>query len=519
MSLHLRGKILSLVGAGAVVSTLIAGIALTSAQRGTDLLEHLITAQLAVSHHQDVDMMHDAVRGDIMLFTTAATDADRKQALEDLDVHAKTMQEHLAENAKLPVGEELAKTLAAATPLVTAYLDAAHKVIAAPISERPAAITVFKNSFDVAEDGLAKVTELANGTLDRRKEESRQLQRDTMAGIAITSIGGIIFLLVISWILAGRLTRGLNDSVRILTAMAEGDYTQPIPPAEGDDEQAAINRGLIALNQRTRHTFGTITATTASLDTAANQLDREGQDLVKTSSGLSEQAMSAAASAEEISAGTTAVATSTNQLSSAVQEVAARAGEAANIATQGLDQARAVGVTMERLGANSADIASIVKTIGAIAEQTNLLALNAAIEAASAGEAGRGFAVVASEVKNLARQVTTATEDIDRRVGTIATDTGAAVTAIRDIIATIERIHLGQQSIAAAVEEQSATTNEISRNVGEAASSNTAIASTISAVANGAEHASTAARTTSASAKELLVLAATLRSSLAGLKI
>lgn len=517
--MRLRGKILSLVLSGAVVSTVIAAGALVAAKTEGDLLKTLLTAQSAVSNHQEVDMMHDAVRSDILLFQHAATEAERQQAVKDLEEHSALMRTQIATNRALSLSPELTKALAVADPLVTKYLEAAQAVTKAPEAERVTALAAFNVAFETAEQGLGEVTDQANASLDGIRNRSLGLQRQVLLIILAVSGLGIGGLVTVSWIVAGRISRTVTAGVNGLTAMAEGDYTRPIPTSDDQDEIADMNRAMGALRDRTRVIFGAMASTSTALDGTATALDRQGQDLVATSGSLSEQAMAAAASAEEISAGNATVATSTSQLSSAVQEIAARAGEASQTATRGLEQARTVGVTMERLGASSADIANIVKTIGAIAEQTNLLALNAAIEAASAGEAGRGFAVVAGEVKNLARQVTSATDDIATRVGAIEADTSAALAAIRDILTTIDQISQAQQSIAAAVEEQSATTNDISRNIGEAASSSTAIAGSISAVAAGAEHTTAAARSTSQSAKQLVDLAADLRRALAGLRI
>ena len=519
MSLHLRGKILSLVALGAVVTALVGGTALWSFHRQEVVMDRLLTVQAALSNHQSVDMMHDAVRGDVMGFRLATTDAERKAARDDFHEHAEEMRKQMGDNAALSLHEEEAKPIHAAKAIMDQYLGSAETFFSAPAADQPAKLTAFSAAFEDAEKGFGDITEVLGKSFAAAKVENDADHDRSLVVVLTITLGGTATLLVISILITRAYTRRHDVVVTELEQMGKGDFSRPLPSASGDDEIALMTRALTAVQTSARATLTAVRQTSTDLEHSAQGLQSQGRQLVGAAGTLSEQAMTAAASAEEISAGINSVSGSANQLSSAVQEIASRAGEAAQTATQGMEQARQVNDTMRRLGTSSADIASIVKTISAIAEQTNLLALNAAIEAASAGEAGRGFAVVAGEVKNLARQVSTATEDIGRRVGAIETDTAAAVAAITAISATIDRIHQAQQSIAAAVEEQSATTAEISRSVGEAATSSTAIASTISGVANGAEIAATTSKATSQAAQELVVLAATLRDSLAGTKV
>jgi methyl-accepting chemotaxis protein len=517
MSLHLRGKILTLVLAGAVVSVVIAAIGILSLMRSQVLLHDLLIAQKAVGNHLEVDMMHDAIRGDMLALQVPG--ADTAAIRKDFTEHAATMRTLMRENRSLALPPALVATLDQAIPVLDDYLGAADRALAAGAAERSAALADFSASFDRAEAGFARITDEAHEVQSQARVAIESLTTQTKTLILAISVIGVAGLVLTSLLLASRLSGRIAASVKVLTHMADGDYTTPVPPAVGDDELAHINTALGTLHTRGRAIFGAIASSSTRLDAAAATLHQQGQSLVGCATQLSGQAMSAAASAEEISASTSLVAGSATQLTQAVQEISQRASEAAQTATEGLDQAKAMSSVIERLGASSADIATIVRTIGAIAEQTNLLALNAAIEAASAGEAGRGFAVVAGEVKNLARQVSEATTDIERRVGSIGTDTAAAVATITRIVTTIDRIHQVQQSIAAAVEQQSATTSEIGRSISETAGNSTNIATTIASVASGSEEAAHAARLTDGQSQELVALAQELRRSLAGLKV
>jgi methyl-accepting chemotaxis protein len=306
------------------------------------------------------------------------------------------------------------------------------------------------------------------------------------------------------------LSEGVSQLLSSMEHFAEGDLTVSVDD-QRKDELGRLFNGFNRSIKGVREILLNVSSEAQKLNQSTDQLTILSTEMQAGSIQTSEQAESAAGSANSVDASIQAVASATEEMGAAIKEIALNSSNAAQVAADALDTARNTTETINRLGNSSQEIGDVINVITSIAEQTNLLALNATIEAARAGDAGKGFAVVANEVKELAKETADATEQIRSKINTIQGDTKDSIEAISQINKVIANIHDIQITIASAVEEQSVTTDEITQNLGIAAQGSNTISSTMDSLAETAGTAMRDSDSTKSAAEELTGVSASLK--------
>ncbi len=245
---------------------------------------------------------------------------------------------------------------------------------------------------------------------------------------------------------------GLNEVVRVLNGMANGDLSQRI---------TRDYSGIFGQLKDDANASGEkLTAIITDVRTAADALTSASNQVSSTAQSLSQSASEQAAGVERTSS-------SVEQMSASVAQNSENAKITDSMATQSAKEALSGGDAVTQTVAAMKQIAAKIGIVDDIAYQTNLLALNAAIEAARAGEHGKGFAVVAAEVRKLAERSQVAAKEIGELASTSVTVSEQAGQLLGAMIPSIRKTSDLVQEISAASEEQTTGLSQISGTVNQ----------------------------------------------------
>jgi methyl-accepting chemotaxis protein len=500
---------LALIALASIVAVAVAGG--IGMARLHDVGASLVARSVTLRNHLEADMMHDALRADVLSSMAGATVEARRATLADLEQHAGVFRHALEENQRL-VPRGPARTLIDATrPEVDRYIDEASRVVQLGV-ERPdgarAAYPGFLAAFSRLETRMAAVSDALEAEAVADQAAGAASTRAVRGWLIGTGLAASALMLLLSFAIARGIVGRLHAALECAERVSAGELDARVTVAPDEDDELA--RMVRAFNGA----VGSLAQTTQGVQVNARRLVRESDALTEVATVMSSSTHEAAGQADAMSAGADGVSRSVRnvagamgQLEQSIGEIARSAAQAAGVAGQAVESARAAQATVARLEQSSNEIGGITSTISSIAEQTNMLALNATIEAARAGEAGKGFAVVAGEVKDLARATASATDDIAGKVEGLRGDIRAASAAIVAIARTIEDISAYQTTIASAVEQQTATSKEIGTTLTDAAVGAQQIAGTIEGLAAATRQTARGAESTRAAAGQLTRMA------------
>ena len=130
--LNIKQRLL-VFGVVSVVTTILVGfIGYSGIATVDESMDQIVVNSTAQRNHLEADMMHDALRGDVLaaLLAAAQNNVSAIDAIQkDLQEHSATFRSKLAENVALPLAREVKDALTAAIPAMENYIKTSGVII------------------------------------------------------------------------------------------------------------------------------------------------------------------------------------------------------------------------------------------------------------------------------------------------------------------------------------------------------------------------------------------------------
>ncbi|NNG23549.1 methyl-accepting chemotaxis protein [Telluria aromaticivorans] len=426
----------------------------------------------ALRDQMQADMMHDALRADVLAALMAATPEEQAAAKRDADEHAATFNKTLAALDAQATNAAVKAAVDKVRPDVDAYLKSAAAIVSQAGADQAGARQAFggfMDGFRKLEGTMGALSELIEKDSDAVRAEGDAVVSSGSQRIMLVALAAMIATIAMGYFLIRGIVRPLEDAIVFADRIAQGNLagdTDATSPAD-HTETGRLRRALEAMRTSLHGIVSSVRDGTDSIGTASQEIAAGNLDLSRRTETQASSLEETASSMEELTA-------TVRQNADNARQASQLAASATEVATRGGAVVDQVVQTMGAIDEASRKIGDIIGVIEGIAFQTNILALNAAVEAARAGEQGRGFAVVASEVRALAQRSNSAAKEIkvliDSTTGTVGEGNrlvGQAGSTMHEVVAGVQRVSDIMSEISAASREQEAGIGQVNQAIGE----------------------------------------------------
>lgn len=226
---------------GITLTLLIGVIAFWSLSAMKDATQDMSVTAAGLRNHLEADMMHDALRADVLAALLAAEQGRRDQQSQvtaDLEEHARNFRRFIDNNSKLDLDADVKRAIDDVRPVLADYIGGAETIVEHAFKNADAAkteIADFMKRFEVLEGRMARVSDvIEKSVVNAEKSTVRTSATATMTVIVISLLAVVVAIGLALWQVSSIITP-IIDVTGALGRVAKGDTNVDIKITTGDE--------------------------------------------------------------------------------------------------------------------------------------------------------------------------------------------------------------------------------------------------------------------------------------------
>lgn len=229
-----------------------AGAGLWVAATLSDEVDHAVASGALMRNHLGADMMHDAIRADVLAALLAAGSAGVADARLEFDEHANELDQYIRANEAADLPPRTRELSGNVKAMLANYVAGARRVIdlagTNPAQAR-AAMEDFATLFREVEAALEEISVALGDETSASADAAKQRAGRARFAMAALCALGLAFASGLSFVVRRSVVRPIEDVTFALDRLAGGDMSAKPPAARADDEIGRMTKAIAVFRE------------------------------------------------------------------------------------------------------------------------------------------------------------------------------------------------------------------------------------------------------------------------------